>query len=65
MEVAVEGPDRHPMKLVEGTLDSMVIKRPDLTADKLQDVRMERGYDYPQVRELVEVCGYAAHVRAR
>jgi transposase len=26
---------------------------------------MDRGYDYPQVRELVEAYGYTAHIRAR
>jgi putative transposase len=53
------------MKLVQGTLDTMVIKRPESTADKPQHLCMDRGYDYPQVRDLVEAYGYTAHIRAR
>ena len=53
------------MKLVQGTLEALVIKRPKPTADKPQNLCMDRGYDYPQVRELVEAYGYTAHIRAR
>jgi transposase len=53
------------MKLVQGTLDTMVIERPEPTAEKLQNLCMDKGYDYPQVRELVEAYGYTAHIRAR
>ena len=53
------------MKLVQSTLDRMVIKRPEPTADEPQHLCMDRGYDYPQVRELVEAYGYTAHIRAR
>jgi putative transposase len=53
------------MKLVQRTLDAMVIQRPEPTADKRQNLCMDKGYDYPQVRELVEAYGYTAHIRAR
>jgi len=65
MAVAVEGANRHDMKLVQGTLDEMIVQRPEPTADKPQHLCMDKGYDYPQVRELVEAYGYTAHIRAR
>jgi putative transposase len=65
LAVAVEGANRHDMKLVQGTLDILAVKRPEPTADKPQHLCMDRGYDYPQVRELVEAYGYIAHIRAR
>jgi len=41
------------MKLVEATLKAMVIERPEPTEENLQNMSMEKGYDYPEVRELV------------
>ena len=53
------------MKLTEPTLEAMVVKRPEATAQQLQHLCLDKGYDYPQVRELVAAWGYTAHIRAR
>jgi len=53
------------MKMVERTLEAIVIERPAPTEEEPQNLCMDKGYDYPQVRELVERWGYTAHIRSR
>jgi putative transposase len=65
LAVAVEGANRHDMKMVESTLKAIVIERPAPTVEERQHMCMDKGYDYLQVRELVEEWGYTAHIRAR
>jgi putative transposase len=65
LAVAVEGANRHDMKMAEGSLEAMIIEWPEPTEEERQHLCMDKGYDYPQVRELVEQWGYTAHIRAR
>ena len=65
LAVAVDGANRHDMKLVEATLKAMVIERPEPAEGETQNMSMDKGYDYPEVRELVAARGYSAHIRAR
>jgi len=53
------------MKLVESTLEVIVIERPAPTDEEPQHLCMDKGYDYPQVKALVESWGYTAHIRSR
>jgi len=53
------------MKLVEQTLTSIVIQRPEPTPECPQNLCMDKGYDYDEVRELVAMFGYTAHIRSR
>ena len=63
--VAVDGANRHDMKLVAPTLEAMVIERPEPTAEQPQHMCLDKGYDYPEVRGLVAVWGYTGHIRSR
>jgi len=65
LAVAVDGANRHDMKLVESTLEVIVIERPAPTDEEPQHLCMDKGYDYPQVKALVESWGYTAHIRSR
>jgi putative transposase len=65
LAVVVEGANRHDMKLVEATLKNVVVKRPEPIEEAPQNLCLDKGYDYPQVRELVEAWGYTAHIRSR
>jgi putative transposase len=53
------------MKLVEPTLSHLMIERPQPTEETPQHLCMDKGYDYPSVRELVEMLGYSPHIRSR
>jgi len=63
--VVVDGANRHDMKLVERTLGSTMIQRPEPTPDRPQNMCLDKGYDYPEVRELVAAWGYTGHIKSR
>ena len=62
LALAVDGANRHDKKLVGRTLNNLAVTRP---ADRQQNMCMDKGYDYPDVRELVSKWGYTAHIVAR
>lgn len=53
------------MKLVKATLESIPIARPEPTAENPQGMCLDKGYDYDEVRDLVEAFRFTAHIRAR
>lgn len=61
----MDGANRHDMKLTEATLESIPIKRPKPRPYHRQHLCLDKGYDYDEVRELVEAFGYTAHIRSR
>lgn len=63
--LAVDGANRNDMKLVEATLDSIPVARPEPTQEKPQGMCMDKGYDYQAVRQTVEEFGFTAHIKAR
>ena len=65
LAVAVEGANRHDMKLVKSTLEAIVAERPEVTDEKPQNMCMDKGYDYEVVRELVAEWEYIPHIKAR
>lgn len=65
LSVAIDGANRHDMKMAEATLEGIITERPKPTEDAPQNMCLDKGYDYPAVRELVEKWGFAAHIKAR
>lgn len=63
--VAVAGANRTDMKLVEATLDAVVVDRPTPTDEQPQGLCLDAGYDYAVTREQVAARGYTAHIRPR
>ena len=63
--VVVDGANRHDMKLVERTSQATVIQSPKITPRQPQNLYLDKGYDYPEVRELVAAWGYTGHIRSR
>jgi putative transposase len=63
--LAVEGANRNDMKMVEATLESIPVERPEPTPEQPQGMCMDKGYDYDEVREIVEEFGFTAHIKAR
>jgi transposase len=63
--LTVEGANCHDKRLVEATLHSIVVPRPEPTKRKPQNMCMDRGYDYQDTRQLVGEWGYTAHIKAR
>lgn len=63
--LAIEGANRHDMKLARATLESLIVERPTPTADQPQGVCLDAGYDYEVIRELLAEFGFTAHIRSR
>jgi putative transposase len=63
--LAVAGANRHDMKLVQSTLDSLVVARPEPTAEHPQGMCLDKGYDYQEVRDILAEFGFTAHIRSR
>jgi putative transposase len=63
--LAVDGANRHDMKLVEPTLQAQVVDRPEPTKEHPQHLCLDAGYDYDAVRDVLDAWGYTAHIRSR
>ncbi len=63
--LAIDGANRHDMKLVRSTLESLVVQRPEPTAEQEQGMCLDKGYDYDEVRAILEEFGFTAHIRSR
>ena len=61
----MDGANRHDMKMVEGTLLAIIIERPEPTEEELQNLCLDKGFDYDEVRELLAAWRYIAHIRTR
>ena len=63
--LAVDGANRHDMKLTRETLASIPVERPKATKRKPQGLCLDKGYDYNEVRDIVEEFEFTAHIRSR
>ncbi len=67
--ITVDSANRHDMKMTKATLQSIVICRPTppvlYTKSQQQHICLDKGYDYPEVYELLGEYGYTMHVCKR
>jgi putative transposase len=63
--ITTSGANTHDKRLVEATLESMPIERPEPTASEPQHMCLDKGYDYVDIRELIDNWGYTAHIKSR
>lgn len=63
--LVVAGANRHDMKLVQATLESILVARPEPSAISPQGMCLDKGYDYDEVRSLLVEFGFTAHIRPR
>ena len=52
LAVVVGKANRHDMKLAESTLEAITIERPEPTEEAPQNLGLDKGYEYPQVKNL-------------
>jgi putative transposase len=64
LAVAVDGANRHDMRLLAATLDGVVVARPAPDAG-CQHLCLDAGYDYDAVREQAAARAYEPHIRSR
>ena len=65
LSLSVDGANRHDMKMSKATLQSIVIYRPEPTMGSKQHMCLDKGYDFPEVYELLEEYGYTIHIPLR
>jgi hypothetical protein len=63
--VVIAGANRHDMKLMRQTIESLAVERPEPTESRPQGMCLDKGYDYDEVRAIVTEFGFTAHSRAR
>jgi transposase len=63
--LAVKGANRHDMKLVRETVESIVVERPEPTVEEPQGMCLDKGYDFQEVRDTLDEFGFTAHIRSR
>ena len=63
--LAIEGANRHDMKLVRPTIESIVVERPKPSEEHPQGMCLDKGYDYQAVRDILREFGFTAHIRPR
>ncbi len=61
--VVIEGANRHDMKLVRSTIESIIVERPKPTREDPQGMCLDKGYDYDEVYATLLEFGFTAHVR--
>ena len=62
MGLAVDGANRPDMKMVEETLESIPVERPEPTAEAPQGLCLDRGYAYDEVQEIAEEFHFTTHL---
>lgn len=65
VSVAIDGANRHDMKMVRETFENIQVDRPEPTSDEPQGICQDKGYDYDEVRELDQEFGFTAHIQSR
>jgi putative transposase len=63
--LVVAGANRNDFKLARATLASVPLERPQPMPDSPQGVCLDKGYDYPEVYDLLAEFGFTAHIRPR
>jgi putative transposase len=62
LSVVIAGANAPDFKLLEATLDAVVLERPASTEQAPQHLCLDKGYDKEPAREVVERHGYVPHI---
>lgn len=63
LSVVIAGANVHDTKLLEATLDAIVVQRPTPTEERPQNLCLDKGYDNPTGRQGAATHGYLARIR--
>ena len=63
LSIVVAGANVHDAKLLEATLESVVVERPRPREQSPQHLCLDKGYDNPTGHETVARYGYQPHIR--
>jgi putative transposase len=63
LAVVVAGANVHDAKLLEATIEAIVVERPVPTDERPQHLCLDKGYDNPTGRQAAAEHGYMPHIR--
>ena len=63
--LAVAGANVNDFKLARETIENIPIRKPRPSRRRPQNLCLDKGYDYNEVRDLAREFGYTAHIRSR
>jgi len=63
LTLVIDGANRHDMKLVEVTLENIMMEFPTSTEENPQHLCPDVGYDYDALYETVRAHSYEPHIR--
>ena len=61
--VVIAGANVLERRMLRGTIEAIVVDRPEPTADEPQNLSLDKGYDNPAGREAASEAGYTPHIR--
>jgi putative transposase len=61
--VVIAGANVHDAKLLEATIEAIVVERPEPTEEEPQNLCLDAGYDNPSGREAARKHHYVPHIR--
>jgi putative transposase len=64
LSVVIAGANVPDFKLLEDTIEAIVVQRPESTEQAPQHLCLDKGYDKQPAREVVERHGYTPHIRS-
>lgn len=59
----IAGANVHDTKLLDATVASIIVERPNPTPEQPQHVCLDKGYDHPTGHTAGEKYGYISHIR--
>ena len=63
--VAIAGANRHAMKLTLATLETQRIIPPDLEPEAVRNICLDKGYDYQEVKNILDAWSYVWQIPPR
>jgi len=63
LSVVIAGANVHDTKLLESTLEAIVVERPEHREEAPQHLSLDKGYDNPTGQQAAVTHGYEAHIR--
>lgn len=63
--VAIEGANRHNMKMTQATLEAQRMLPSEHEAEPVQNLCLDKGYDYEEVREILTAWEYIGDIPPR
>jgi putative transposase len=63
--VVIDGANRNDHKLMRQTIETLAVARPSPSPEAPQNLCLDKGYDYNEVRELAKEFAFTLHLRTR